>query len=205
MALQAEDRAAWNALLDAARAAHVGHPEVSAFCPFPTDIEPQDVEPFGIPAAGLLAEERGLRSEGYAGLRDAFIACGPLAKWRETYKGTDIGDDFLDRFACYCLIGTGGAFTSAQMAAWVVYMPAGLYYPWHHHPGEEMYLTLAGEALFQREGCPDAVLRPGMTSQHASNQPHAMETFADPVMAYVVWRNGFDTPPVLTASGGSAW
>lgn len=61
-----------------------------------------------------------------------------------------------------------------------------------------MYLTLAGEAEFMREGASNKKLRPGDTSQHASNQPHAMETHAHPVMAYVVWRNGFETPPVLT-------
>jgi len=36
-----------------------------------------------------------------------------------------------------------------------------------------------------------------------SNQPHALETKDHPVMAYVVWRNGFDTPPVLTHKDAS--
>ena len=36
------------------------------------------------------------------------------------------------------------------MNAWMVYMPAGLYYPLHQHPAEEMYLCLAGEAVFKK-------------------------------------------------------
>ena len=192
------DRAPWDHLLGVIRAAHETTPEVAAFCPFPDDIVAQEVTPFTINAADLMAAEQGLFTDHYAAARDAFVAAGPHAMWRETYKGTDIGQDFMDRFACYCLIGEGGAFVSDQMTAYVVYMPAHLHYPWHHHPGEEMYLVLAGEATFMRDGCPDRVLRPGGTSQHASNQPHAMETGAHPVMAYVIWRNGFETPPVLT-------
>lgn len=201
MSTPTEDRAVWDSVLQAAGKVHRSCAALSAFCEFPDDIEPQEVAPFHIPAAHLMAAEQGLFSDRYSALRDAFIAAGPLAKWRETYKGTDIGQDFMDRFACYCLIGVGGAFTSQKMCAWVVYMPPYLHYPWHHHPGEEMYLTLAGEAEFMRKGALDETLRAGDTSQHASNQPHAMETHAHPVMAYVVWRNGFETPPVLTRSG----
>lgn len=191
------DRLLWDRLLQAARDAHQ-HPDLAAFCAFPDDLVPQDVTAFDIPAARLFLEDAYLVADGDAPLRDAFIACSSLAKWRETYKNTDIGQDFMDRFACYCLIGEGGAFHSDQMLAYMVYMPPHLYYPFHHHPGEELYLTLAGEATFMSEGECDRALQAGQTSQHASNQPHAMETHAHPVMAYVIWRNGFGTPPVLT-------
>lgn len=198
MGLSGPDRQLWENLLQRVRQMHEAHAALSAFCAFPDDLRTQEVVPFTIPAWSLLAMETGLFTPNYTSVRDAFVACGPHATWRETYKGTDIAQDFMDRFACYCLIGQGGAFSSAQMAAWVVYMPAGLYYPWHHHPGEEMYLTLAGEAEFMRKGAPNEVLRAGETCQHASNQPHAMQTHDHPVMAYVIWRNGFETPPVLT-------
>ncbi len=192
------DRLVFDTLLAEARIAHEGHSALSAFCPFPNDISAQDVDPFHIPSSDLLQSETGLFCDNYLALRDAFIDAAPHAHWRETYKGTDIGDDFLARFGCYCLIGDGGPFKSDLFRAWLVYMPANLHYTWHHHPGEEMYLTLAGEAEFFREGAPAETLREGQTSYHASNQPHAMTTRDHPVMAYVVWRNGFETPPVLT-------
>ncbi|AXI54474.1 hypothetical protein C1J05_08180 [Sulfitobacter sp. JL08] len=185
-------------LLKQARAALLSHPQTQDFCAFPDDVTPQAVVPFHAPCADYLARETGLFSDRYAGLRDAFVAAGPVATWRETYKGTGIGKHFMDRFGCYCLIGKDGAYISAQMFAWVVYMPAHLHYPWHHHPAEEMYLVIAGEAEFMREGASPEVLRAGDTCFHASNQPHAMETHDHPVMALVMWRNGFDTPPVLS-------
>ena len=191
-------RAVWDNLLAETRAAYEGHPDLCAFAPFPDDVVAQDVQAFSPPCAGYLARETGLHSDQYGGFRDAIVAAGPLATWRETYKGTDIGQDFMDRFGCYCIIGAGGAFQSAQLWAWIVYMPAHLHYPWHHHPAEEMYTVLAGEAQFMRDGAPNETLVPGQTSFHASNERHAMETHTHPVLALVVWRNGFDTPPVLS-------
>ena len=185
----------WTTLLDEARTAHAIHPALRDFCPFPDDLTRQEVTPHHINAARLMEAEKGFTPDA---LGRAFIAASPQAHWRETYKGTDIGQDFLDRFGCYCLIGTGGAYRSDQMAAYVVYMPPGLHYPWHHHPAEELYFVLAGEARFMRGGEPNEVLRAGDSSFHASNQPHGMETGDHPVLAYVLWRNGFATPPVLT-------
>ncbi len=191
-------RDVWDRLLHEAQLAHATSAEAQEFAPFPQDLVPQTVEPFHAPCGDFMARETGLFTDRYADLRDAFLAAAPYAKWRETYKGTDIGQDFMDRFGCYNLIGMGGAFMSKSMWVWVVYMPPHLYYPRHHHPGEELYLVLAGEALFLADGVPDKVMRAGGTSLHASNQPHAMETKDHPVMALVMWRNGFGTPPVLT-------
>lgn len=191
--------AIWDHLLSETRAAYLATEAMTDFAPFPDDLMSQPVEAYPIPSARLLAHESGLFSDRFAGLRDAFVAAAPLARWRETYKGTDIGRDFLDRFGCFSLIGAGGAYMSRRLWTWVVYMPPGLHYPWHHHPGEEIYMVLAGEAEFLRWGKEAETLRPGDTSQHGSNQPHAMTTHAHPVLCLVAWRNGFATAPVLTS------
>ncbi len=191
-------RPVWDRLLSEAKKLHEDIPALHDFCAFPDDVVEQEVDPFHIPAADLMSCETALTDGPCAALKNAFIDAAPLAHWRETYKGTDIGQDFLDRFGCYCLIGGGGPFHSDHMASWVVYMPKDLHYPYHHHPGEEMYTIIAGEAEFFREGEAPVVLSAGDVCQHASNQPHAMTTHDSPVMAYVVWRNGFGTPPVLT-------
>lgn len=187
----------FDSLLAKARAAHATLPALSGFCPFPDDLTAQPVTPLHIPAADLLAQDAGLFSPDLSVFRDAFVAASPAARWRETYKGTDIGQDFIDRFGCYALIGTGGPWVSEQMASFVVYMPAGLHYRWHQHPAEELYLVIAGQAEFRRKGEPPETLGPGDTSFHASNQPHGMTTHDHPVMAYVLWRNHLGTPPVL--------
>lgn len=189
----------YDRLLRESREAYTGHPELMSFAPFPDDIQTQDITPFHRPCGDLLREEKGLSCETYTGLRDAIVDAGPHAVWRETYKHTNIGDHFLSRFGCYSIIGEGGPFSSEKIRLWIVYMPPGLYYPWHHHPAEEMYLVVSGNAVFKRKGCADEPLQEGDTMFHASNQPHAMETLDDPVLCLVAWRNGFGIQPVLTA------
>ena len=191
-------RQVWDNLLDEVRSVHASVDALCSFCDFPDDLQSQTVEQRWFPCADLMARERNLNGKEFTALRSAFMAAGPYAHWRETYRETDIGDDFMDRFGCYNLIGTGGAFMSQKMWAWVVYMPPKLDYPWHHHPGEETYFVIDGEAEFRILDQPSRILRAGDTSRHGSNQPHAMETYDKPVMALVIWRNGFDTPPVLT-------
>ena len=189
-------RAAWDTLLAEARRLHESHPALADFCPFPDDVTPQDVAPHNINAARLFeADEQLDRSHPMAA---AFHGASPIAQWRETYKGTQIASDFMDRFGCYCLVGSGGAFTSAQFSSYVVYMPSHLEYPAHHHPAEELYVILAGSAEFHCAGKAPETLGPGDVSQHASNQPHATITRDQPVLAYVVWRNNLGIKPVWT-------
>jgi len=191
--------ARWGNLIDAVRAVHQADTRLTDFSPFPDDLKSQDVSPFHIPSSDLLQSETGLFTEpAYQAVRDALVDCASLACWRETYKDTSIGEDFMARFGCYGLIGPNAPVTSSKMLAWVVYMPARLWYPYHHHPGEEMYLTLAGSADFLKHGAERETLRPGDVAVHASNQPHATETHEHPMLAYAVWRNGFDTAPALT-------
>ena len=185
-------------LIEAAREAHERLPGLTGFCDFPTDLTEAPVEQRHFPCAVLMEADPALQAGNIDPLARAFLNGSPYAHWRETYAGTDIGQDFMDRFGCYCLIGPGGAYRSDQMLGFVVYMPPNLWYPWHHHPAEELYTVLHGEAEFLAEAEPNRTLRAGESSFHASNQPHAMQTHNQPVMAYVVWRNHFETDPVLT-------
>ena len=188
----------WEKLLETAKKVHLANRKLQDFCPFPTDIKKQKFDAFHIPASDLMQNETGLLTDDYAELRDAFIKASPYAHWRQTYKGSVIGKKFLNEFGCYGLIGPESPFQSETIRAWVVYMPKNFYYPWHHHPAEEMYLCLAGEAVFRRENCPEIILGSGGIIEHSSNQSHSMETLEHPIMAYVVWRNEFGTKPVLT-------
>lgn len=196
-------RAVFDALLAEARATHAGHPDVGSFCPFPDDLRPNPVTPFAVPASGKMQRDSRLTTDRYSAFRDALIAAAPFVTWRETYRDTDIDPDFLQRFGCYEVIGVEGPFASATMRSFVIYADAGLHYPWHHHPAEELYLVLAGEAEFHVEGSRPRRLGPGATVLHPSNAPHALTTHDHPVMAYVVWRSDFGTAPVWTSQGGA--
>ena len=183
-------------------ALHEGVPALCDFMDWPRDLAPQKIHPFHIPAADLMTQDKGLTCQTeLSSLRDAIIAAGPHAQWRETYKGTWISDDFMQRFGCYCIIGEGGPYVCAQNSAYMVYMPKGLDYPLHHHPAEEMYYIIAGEAEFRIKGEVPKRLGSGDHVFHPSNAPHATRTYNAPMLALVLWRGDLVTSPVLTEAG----
>ena len=188
----------WETLLNEARAVHARVPALQDFCTFPEPVTEQPVTPHHIAAADLMIGDTGLSSDRFAGFREALINAAPLAQWRETYKGTNVATDFLNRFACYEVIGVDAPFGATDMRAFVVYQPTGFHYPWHHHPAEELYMVVAGEAAFHLEGEAPKTLHPGDTIFHPSNAPHALITHDHPIMAYVLWRGDLSTKPVFT-------
>jgi len=186
------------AVLDLVRERHKTDPALKAFCAFPDDITAQTCTAYHVPAADRLDAETGFSDRAMDPLARAFLEAGPAAQWRETYKGAGLPPAFMDAFGCWCLIGEGGPYRSAHIASYLLYMPAHLWYPWHHHPAEEMYTVLAGGGAFFLSGEAPRRLRTGDSILHAANQPHALQTHEEPILAYVVWRNGFGIKPVLT-------
>lgn len=182
------------------KAFYDANPDMVSFHPFPErdELEWQEKEPHYIQPADLFAEDSTLKTENLSSVRDALIAVKDHAFWRETYKDTDIGDDFLSRFGCYELFGWEGHFICQTTRGFIVYSPPELYYPWHHHPAEEIYCILAGEAEFATEGHPPKLLKSGDTVFHAENQPHNMQTRQSGVLAWVQWRGEMSVAPVLT-------
>jgi len=183
-------------VLQQLKSLHNAHAEVRRFCAFPDDVRLQKITPFHVPASDALQRQQGLQATEYPDLRDALIRLAPTMQWRETYKDTDIGADFMDRFGCYEIIGVDAPFASEKMRSFLVYQPPHLHYPWHHHPADELYMVIAGEAEFQLQGQPSKTLKSGQTAFHASGKPHALTSHDTPVMAYVIWRDNFDVGPV---------
>jgi mannose-6-phosphate isomerase-like protein (cupin superfamily) len=194
--------AAFTELLEEARRTHDKTAALRRFCPFPTDLRPATWTPYLTRGASLFASQQNWGEQSLHPLARAFQTAGPEAQWRETYRAAEIGEDFFHRFGCYCLIGQGAPWISDSMRAFVVYLPPGLWYPWHRHPAEELYYVLAGEGEFFCDGQAAKTLRTGQTSFHSHNQPHALRTHDRPLLAYVLWRNHLTTAPVLTQAGG---
>ncbi|MCY4316883.1 MAG: dimethylsulfonioproprionate lyase family protein [Roseovarius sp.] len=187
----------WRKLLDHMRHVHA-IPELSKFCELPPNPSIREFNPRHAKAADAMCADTGLATDTFPEFRDLIVFCSPLARWRKTYRDTAIGADFLDRFGCYEIVGADGPFVCGCMRGFAVYASAGLHYPWHHHPAEELYLVVAGTAEFAVKGKPSRTLRPGESVFHESNQPHSMTTFDKPVMAYVMWRGEIDAPPAWT-------
>ncbi len=189
-------------LLDEIHTLHTTVPEVAEFVAFPDDLQPLDLSPRHLPCADHFRAEVCFQNAEHP-LAQVLYQAGSVAHWGDSYAGSGASADFMQRFSCYCLIGSGGIWTSATMAAYMVAMPADFYYPWHQHPAEELYYVLAGEGVFKRQeqvGEVSVNLNVGDSAFHASNQPHALETQAQPVMAYVVWRNHLGIKPVMIGS-----
>ncbi len=175
-------------------------PALTDFHAFPSSDELawRELEPNYIDPADLFAEDESLSPGRFDSVKEALLAAKDDARWRETYKNTNIGADFLAKFGCYELFGWEGHFDCQSTRGFIVYTPGGLYYPWHHHPAEEIYFILAGEAEFATEGNAPKMLRPGDTVFHQENQPHNMQTHEKGVLAWVQWRGDMSVKPVLT-------
>ncbi|WP_050529861.1 dimethylsulfonioproprionate lyase family protein [Pseudaestuariivita atlantica] len=181
----------------AAQAIHA-LPDVQGFVPIDDAARLSPRAPWLVPAARNMREDTALDTPN-PDWRDPLVALWDKVPWRETYRDTDIGDDFMDRFGCYELVGHDGLFVSHKMRGFVVYMPANLYYGWHHHPAEEQYTILAGSAEFEQVGTPPRIMRPGESVFHPSNVPHRTITHDTPLLAWVAWRPPhMDIAPVLT-------
>ena len=185
-------------LLEQIRLAHSTCDALADFASFADDLDPIALTPNHIPAADALYNETWNEQSKFSDFRDAPRAAGERALWRTTYEGSKIDQDFLDRFACYCVIGEGGAWKSQEMSSYIVYMPPHLDYPFHHHPAEELYVVLEGKAVFEMDGQPGRQVGVGDTIFHPSNAPHATHTAEKSLLAYVVWRNRLNVKPVWT-------
>ncbi len=187
-------------VLEAARQVHLAHPKLGAFAAWPDDLTPTDLRPAPISATDLV---RDIDVDGGAPTRDltaAIKATAHLAQWKHTYTEEEVGADFLSKYGYYELFGPTGHFHSTQLRGYVGYWGAGLNYDWHSHQAEELYLTLAGGAVFRIDG-DDTYVGPNQTRQHSSWQSHAMTTTDQPILTFVLWRGeGMGDLPQMDAA-----
>ncbi|MEM9124186.1 MAG: dimethylsulfonioproprionate lyase family protein [Pseudomonadota bacterium] len=187
-------------VLEAARQVHQRHFDLAQFGAWPTDLQAANLTPNPIPATKLVYECQAVGSAMSDALTRAIRATAHLAQWKVTYTEDEVGVDFLNRYGYYELFGPTGHFHSTQLRGYVAYWGAGLTYDWHSHQAEEIYLTLAGGAMFKVDG-DDAFVGPGQTRLHASWQSHAMVTRAKPILAFVLWRGkGMEDLPRMDAA-----
>lgn len=171
------------------------------FVPWPDNPAYAGLLPDPVPAAAQVAAWPADPASPFARLHTAINAIAPAACWRQTYRQDEVGADFLARYGYFELIGPTGHFHDETMRAYVAYWGAGLNYDWHLHEAEEAYFVIAGSAQFMARGQQDVVLSAGGWRIHASNEPHAMITYDQPVLTLVLWRgNGLDAESRLGAA-----
>jgi len=127
------------------------------------------------------------------GLVEAIAADAGALAWNQTYTAADVGAGFLDRYGWTELVGLRGPIPSETIACGVLMLGPDTHYPTHAHEAEELYLPLAGCALWKRGRDPYAERRPGTPIHHPSWIQHAMRTGREPLLALYVWRGGLAT------------
>ena len=119
----------------------------------------------------------------------AVASAAPSLQWRQTYTVNDLGGGFLDNYAWSEILGAKGPLASERVACGFLLLGPSTHYPSHRHEAEEIYVPLSGTADWQQGDSPWRARQPGTQIHHASDEPHAMRTGANPLLALYVWRS----------------
>jgi len=138
----------------------------------------------------LLGHDSGGAAGETAALARLVVENAGLLDWRQTYGAADFGPAFLARYGWTEIIGQRGAFASDSIAAGFLMLGPDIEYPLHSHDAEEIYIPLAGTALWAAGDRGWRERPPGDLIHHPSRVPHAMRTSAAPLLALYVWRAG---------------
>lgn len=165
------------------------HPELARFlADWPRTYSSRGTAAAHLPVLRWLPEIDGNTSAFTAELAMAVCRAAPSLAWRQTYTAKDLDRAFLDNYGWSEIVGAVGALQSEQIAFGFLILGPSTHYPRHRHPAEEIYVPLSGTAAWQQG---DAMWReqpPGTPIHHRSEEPHAMRTGADPLLALYVWR-----------------
>ena len=165
-----------------------------ALVPFLSDWPPayvhRAVARCDLPVLRWLPQIAGDRAAFGIDLVAALARTAPSLAWRQTYGEKDIDRAFLDNYGWSEILGGSGPFASERIACGFLILGPFTHYPSHRHAAEEIYLPLSGTAAW-RQG--DAVWRersPGIPIHHSSEEPHAMRSGTNPLLALYLWRGG---------------
>jgi quercetin dioxygenase-like cupin family protein len=111
-----------------------------------------------------------------------FAAVAPFLPWVPTMRATDGGTDFA-------LATLNDVRDFGDAVVGIMYIRATTQYPVHHHPPQELYLTISGEAQWRYGGNEDfQPVGPGTTLYNHPNDVHSAIAGPDPVVAlYILW------------------
>jgi mannose-6-phosphate isomerase-like protein (cupin superfamily) len=132
-----------------------------------------------------------------AGIAAALAALpGPLP-WRYSYPPRPglpaDAVDLAERIAFAELIGPRAPLDAPGCRAGFTLIAPATFYPLHAHPAIELYLVISGHAQWTTPEA-ERIVPPGEFVLHGVNQPHAMRTFAEPLLALYGWRGDIDAP-----------
>ena len=114
---------------------------------------------------------------------------GPSLHWGQSYPASAVGAQFLENYGWTEVAGLHGPIPSEQVAIGFLMLGPATLYPRHRHEAEEIYVPVSGAAAWQGG---DGIWRekpPGAVIVHERNEPHAMRTSSEPLLALYLWRS----------------
>ena len=166
-------------------------PQADAFlADWPRELIARPVGARSLPVVAALPGLSRLAAPAARALVEAVEAQGQDLDWRQTYGKADFGERFLENYGFNEWIGQRGAFISDSVACGVLLLGPQTEYPDHSHEAEELYLPLAGRALWRAAQSDWRLRPPGEWIHHPPWMRHAMRTLQEPLLAAYVWRAG---------------
>jgi len=115
--------------------------------------------------------------------------------WHYHYPQRDDAPDLAARIGFAELIGPRGPLAAPNSRVGFTLMAPHTFYPLHNHPAVELYLVIAGTAEWIAPPL-QRLVPPGELILHPSNQPHAMRTMQEPLLALYAWSGDIAAPAV---------
>ena len=123
-----------------------------------------------------------------AALARAIVAAAPFLDWRHGYDEAQVGADYLARSGWCEIAGPEGPLVVPGSRMFVGCWGGGLDHPFHWHRAAEVYLPVAGRALFRADGREERMAGPGDAVFHDADQRHATTFGATGFLALILWR-----------------
>jgi hypothetical protein len=145
--------------------------------------------PAAVPVVSCLPQIKANAPQSCAPLIGELLRLAPVLTWHQTYRQPVVGAAFLQNYGYTELTGLSGPVPSQRLACGFLLLGPSTTYPRHRHEAEEIYVPLSGTAAWQHgnQGWRDE--SPGTVIHHASNEPHAMRTGNQPLLALYLWRS----------------
>ena len=128
------------------------------------------------------------RARGFAaGFVGCLCECAASLDWRRTYAREEADPAFMRNYGWTELATSEAGAGALKLSCGVLVLGPNTLYPPHFHEAEELYVPLHGLAEWQQGDCIWRLRSPGNVIHHSSEEPHAMRTGDDPLLAMYLW------------------
>lgn len=149
----------------------------------------------------LLADAMDRVPQHCAGIAIAVARVRDRLPWGYHYPPRAGEADLAGRIAFAELIGPDGPMQAPAVRVGFTLIAPHTGYPLHAHPAVELYWVISGHARWEgRQG--ERRVPPGAFVLHHGDEPHAMYTAAEPLLALWGWSGDIDTPARYTSGDG---